>query len=122
MALFVLQKGKSFETHPTDCTVSLYGNMKWGVDRELNDVPYAKELDPHIDGKRSLELQAQINARIIILLIHGTREWQLFNVPLREKPDFLYHAGEGTSGVSTTRETKDADLVSGMIWLDTVSF
>jgi hypothetical protein len=102
--------------------VSLHEEMRWGIDRKSHDIPHAKKLDPHVDRKRSLELQAQINTRVVILLIHGTREWQLFNVPLREKPDFLDHAGEGASRVSTTRETKDTDLISGMIWMYTVSF
>jgi hypothetical protein len=88
---------------------------------ESYDIPYAKKLDPHVDRKRSLEFQAHINGLVVILRIQGTCEWQLFDVRLREKPDFLYHPGESTSCVSTARKTKDTDLISDMIWLDIVS-
>jgi hypothetical protein len=121
MALFVLQNGKSFEINPTDSTVSLHGNMRRRIDQESHDIPYTKKLDPHVDRKRSLELQALINGLSVILRIQGTCEWQLFDVRLREKPDFLHHPGESTSCVSTAGKPKDTDLISDMIYLAAVS-
>jgi len=81
----------------------------------VNDIPYAKELDPYVDGKGSFELQAQLEALIVIPRIHGIRERQLFEVAWREKPDFLKHACEGTGCESATRETKNTDLIPGAI-------
>jgi hypothetical protein len=80
-----------------------------------NDIPYAKELDPYVDGKGSLELHAQLETLFVIPRIHGIREWQLFEVAWREKSDFLEHAGEGTSRESTTRETENTDLIPDVI-------
>jgi hypothetical protein len=86
-----------------------------------HDIPYAKELDLYIDTGL-LELRAFATALFIILHIHGIRGLQLIELGWREKPDFLEHPGESTSRVSTSGETKDTDSISGVIWLDTVSF
>jgi hypothetical protein len=80
-----------------------------------NDIPHAKEFDPHADRKGSLELQAQLETLFVVPLIHGIREWQLLKVVWREKPDFLEHAGEDAGCESTTGETKDTDLISDTI-------
>lgn len=77
------------------------------IDR-LGDVPYSKKLDLYVDGKGSLELDAQIETFFVFPLVHGVRKWQLFDVTLREKSDFLKHAGESTSRESTARETENA--------------
>ena len=81
----------------------------------LNDTPYTEELDPHVDRKRSLELQAQLETLVVVPRVHGVRERQLFEVEWREKTDFLKHAGERTGRESTTRETKDTDLIPDTI-------
>jgi len=60
-------------------------------------------------------LRAQLEALFVLLHIHGVREWQLFEVVLREKSDFLKHSGESTSCHSTTRETENTDFVLGTI-------
>ena len=84
------------------------------IDRQ-SDIPYAKEIDPYVDRKGSLELEAQLETFIIIPRVHRIGEWQLFEVAWREKADFLEHAGEGTSCESATRETKDTDLIPDLI-------
>ena len=80
-----------------------------------NNIPYAKELDPYVDGKGSFELQAQLQTLFVITRIHGIRERQLFEVAWREESDFLEHTGERTGCESATRETKNTDLISGAI-------
>jgi hypothetical protein len=67
----------------------------------LPDIPYAKKLDFHFDGKGLLELRAEVAARIVIPLVRKIRVRQHFGVGWREKPNFLEHTGEGTSFVST---------------------
>ena len=80
-----------------------------------DDVPYTKELDPHVDGKGSLELHAQPAAFFIVPRIHFVREWQLFAVAWGEKSDFLEHAREGASCKGATREPKNTYLISHAI-------
>ena len=80
----------------------------------LNVIPYTEELDLHVDRKESLDLQAQLET-LVVPRVHGIRERQLFEVERREKADFLKHAGERTGSESTTRETKDTDLIPDMI-------
>lgn len=81
----------------------------------LNDIPYTKELDPYVDGECSLELHAQLETLLVVPRVHCIREWQLFEIARREKPDFLKHTGKGTGCESTTRETEDANLISNVI-------
>ena len=81
----------------------------------LNDIPYTKELDPYVDRKGSLELHTQLETLFVIPRIHFVRERQLLEIALREKSDFLEHAGKGTSRESTARETKNTDLISDTI-------
>ena len=40
----------------------------------LNDIPYAEELDRHVDRKGLLELRAQPATIFVILCVHGVRE------------------------------------------------
>jgi hypothetical protein len=87
------------------------GNRSWGS----NYIPHAKELDPYVDRKGSLELHAQLQTLFVIPRVHGIRERQLFEVAWREKPDFLEHASEGTSCESATRESKNTDLIPDVI-------
>ena len=84
------------------------------IDRS-SDIPYAKEIDPYVDRKGSLELEAQLETLFIIPRVHRIGERQLFEVAWREETDFLEHAGEGTGCESTTRETKNTDLIPDMI-------
>ena len=81
----------------------------------LGDIPYAKELDPHVVRKGSLESSAHLEIFFVPTLVHGVRERQLFDVALGEKSNFMNHASEGASRVSTTREPENANLVPGTI-------
>ena len=80
-----------------------------------DDVPYAKEVDPYVDGKGSFELHAELETLFVIPCIHGICERQLLEVAWREKADFLKHAGEGTSSESPARKAKNIDLIPHMI-------
>jgi len=83
----------------------------------LDGIPYSKKLDLYVYGKGSLELHAQFQAFLIVPGVHSIREGQLFDVGLREKSDFLKHAGESTGGEGTARETENTDLIPNMIVL-----
>jgi hypothetical protein len=80
-----------------------------------DDIPYTKELDLYVDGKCSLKLHTQSETLVVIPRVHGIRERQLFDVPLREKPDFLKHASEGASSEGAPRKTEDTDLIPDTI-------
>ena len=88
----------------------------------LNDIPYAEELDPHVNRKGSLELETQLDALRVIPRVHIVRERQLFEVAGGNKSHFLKHSREGAGCKSATRETKNTDLIPGAIWSDMVSF
>ena len=77
----------------------------------FGNIPYAKELDPYIDREGLLELYALVETRFGLAIVHCKRKLQLFEVVRREKSNFLKHASEGASCISTTRETKNTDLV-----------
>ena len=77
----------------------------------FGNIPYAKELDPYIDREGLLELYALVETRFGLAIVHCKRKLQLFEVVRREKSNFLKHPSEGTSCISTTRETKNTDLV-----------
>ena len=81
----------------------------------LGDIPYAKELNPHVDTTFLFEFSTLLKIFCVPLLVHAVREPQLYEVALGEKPDFVNHTGEGTSRVNTTREPKDANLIPGLI-------
>ena len=84
-------------------------------------MPHAKESNLHVN-RGLLELRTCAGDLFVIVLIRCVRGLQLIELGFREKPDFLEHAGEGTSCIGTTRETKNTYFISGLIWLDTVSF
>ena len=92
-----------------------YGDVRWVIDRRVDDIPYAKELDPYVDGKGSLEVRAQVAAHFVTPRIHGIGKWQLLEVAWREKSDLLKHAGEGAGCESATGETKNTDMISSAI-------
>ena len=82
---------------------------------ELDNIPYAKELDFYVDGKSSLELYAQFKAPLVLPRVHIIRERQLFEVTLREKSNLSKHASESTCCVGTARKTEDTNLIALMI-------
>jgi len=92
-----------------------YEDVRWTIVDTLNDIPYAEELDLHVDGKGSLEVLAQVETHFVVPRIHGICERQLLEVARGEKSDFLNHASEGAGCESATRETKNTDMVSGTI-------
>ena len=76
MTLFELENSKWFGINPTDCTVSLHGdmNVRLKIGHGSNDIPHAKELYPYFATKGSLEPHAQLEALFVILRIHGICE------------------------------------------------
>ena len=77
----------------------------------LNDIPYTDELDPYVNGKRSLERHTRLETLFVILRVHGVRERQLFEVARREKTDFLDHASEDSCCTSAAREPKNTNVI-----------
>lgn len=105
----------------TEVYDSIVGTGEWQVfwnqSDGLNGVPYAKKLDLYVDRKGSLELHAQSKALFIIPRVHGICERQLFHVALREKSNFLKHAGKSARRESTTRKTENTDVIPDAIVL-----
>ena len=106
----------------TQCTVSLREDMRYGIDRKVEQRPHPDELDFYVGRKCLLESGAQTATGVVIPRIHGIRERRLFEIAWRKESDFLDHAGKSASRHSTTRRARKADIIPGTIQLAAVSF